>query len=150
MGLKQFTVYENASVSSLTDLGSIAEQMTEVGHLEFVPSNFKREYKMVADENGVMVERYNRLLVLIFNGQIDPISKKPVSVSYPCSEDLSRELRLKPELLLEIGDNHIFEGTSGIPFIGRKGEGNIVIEAKEMKTTTVKATRTGLERLIAL
>lgn len=149
MALKQFTVYEGTTSANLTDLGSVAEQMTENGHLEFVPSNFKREYKMV-EENGVMVEKYNRLLVLIFNGQIDPISKKAVSVSYPCSEDLSRELRANPELIYELGNNHLFEGTSGIAFIGRISEGNIKIEASQMKTNTVKATRTGLERLIAL
>jgi YHS domain-containing protein len=149
MGLKQFTVYENASVSSLTDLGTVGEQMTEKGWIEPIDSNFKREYKMV-EENGVMVEKYNRVMVLIFNGEIDPISKKKVNVSYVCSEPLSRELRQDPTKFYELANNHIFESDNGNTFIGKLGEENIKIGYSEMKTKTVKATRTGLERLIAL
>ena len=148
MALKQFGVYEGVS-ANITDLGSVAQQMTEKGWIQPIDSNFKREYKTV-EVNGDMVEKYNRVMVLIFNGEIDPINKKNVSVDYICSEPLSRELRANPELFYELGNNHIFVGENGIPFIGNVSEESIKIGFADMKTKTVKVTRTGLERLIAL
>jgi hypothetical protein len=145
MALPQFAVYQSATTSTLTDNGSVREQMTDNGWAELVPSNFKREYKVV---DGV--EKYNRVLVLVFNGQIDPLTKKNVNIQLTCSEPLSRELRANPELITTIADNHIFENENGYNFIGMVSEGNIKIGASEFKTSTVKVTRTGLEKLIAL
>ena len=145
MALPNFAVYQSATTSTLTDNGSVREQMTDNGWAELVPSNFKREYKVV---DGV--EKYNRVLVLVFNGQIDPLTKKNVNIQLTCSEPLSRELRANPELITTIADNHIFENENGYNFIGMVSEGNIKIGASEFKTSTVKVTRTGLEKLIAL
>lgn len=146
MATPQFAVYKNTNTSTLTDNGTVRDLMTDDGSLGYIPSNLKRESKV----NKLGQTVYNRVLLLIYNGEIDKKTKKPLSISMSCSEAVSRDLRAGNLSLSELADYNIVEDENGINFISSPGQGVVVIHASKLKTNAVSTKATNHQDLIVL
>lgn len=147
MALPKFAVYQTtAQNSTLTEVGTVRDLMTEKGAVGYIPSNLKRETKL--NSKGETV--YNRLVLIVTNGEIDPLTKKPLSISLTCSESLSRDLRAKNITLSEVADFPILENEDGISFVSNPGTGIVMVQASNLKTTAVSTKSTNYQDLIAL
>lgn len=146
MALPIFQAYQrNASASTLVDNGTVRDLMTEKGALGLIPSNLKRETKLNA--KGEMV--YNRVLVLVYNGQVDQ-NGNPESISIACSESVSRDLRAKNITLSELADYSILEDENGINYISMPGTAVVKFTASQLKTVAVSTKSVNHQDLIAL
>jgi hypothetical protein len=147
MALPKFAVYQtSATANTLTEIGTVRDLMGENGGVGYIPSNLKRETKL----NGKGETVYNRLVLIVTNGEIDPLTKKPLTISLTCSESLSRDLRAKTVTLSEVADFPILENEDGISFVSNPGTGIVMVQASKLKTTAVSTKAINHQELIAL
>ena len=146
MALPVFQAYQRqANASTLINNGTVRDLMTDKGALGLIPSNLKRETKLNA--KGELV--YNRVLVLVYNGQMDQ-NGNPESISISCSESVSRDLRAKNITLSELADYSILEDENGINYISMPGTAVVKFNASELKTVAVSTKAINHQDLIAL
>jgi len=146
MALPVFQAYQRQATSNtLINNGTVRDLMTEKGALGLIPSNLKRETKL--NSKGEMV--YNRVLVLVYNGQVDE-NGQPQSISISCSESVSRDLRAKNITLSELADYSILEDENGINYISMPGTAVVKFNASELKTVAVSTKAINHQDLIAL
>ena len=148
MALPQFAVYQRQA-TTLIQNGTVREQMEEAGNegaLGFIPSNFKRETKL--NSKGETV--YNRVVILVANGEVDPKTNEPLTKSITCSEPVSRELRAKKITLSEVADYTIVEDKDGVNYISKPGNTPIFVSGNKLKTTAVSTANVKFEDYIAL
>ena len=149
MALPNFAVYQRQNTSSLVNNGTVREQMEEAGNegaLGFIPSNFRRETKI----NSKGETKYNRVVILVYNGEVDPKTNEPLSKSITCSEPVSRDLRAKKITLSEVADYNIVEDENGINYISAPGNAPVIIAGNKLKTTAVSTKSTNYQDFIAL
>jgi hypothetical protein len=146
----EFAVYQRqTTASTLTDNGTVRELMQSAGNegsLGYIPSNFKRETKVNAQGETV----YNRVQLLVFNGEIDSETGKPLSLSINCSESVSRALRAKTLTLSQVADYSILENEQGISFVSEPGAGVVVVDGSKLKAVAQKSKAVSHEDCIAL